>query len=88
MQYWEPQPAIELNNLEAVLAAEELERETEVLVLLTQLVRLRWRSYMTYICCISAEQLKRETEVLVLLTRLVGLRWGSSVAFVMYGNNL
>lgn len=39
LQYWEPQPAIELNNAEASLAAEEAEKEDEVLVLLTQLVR-------------------------------------------------
>eukprot|EP00983_Pelagomonas_calceolata_P054089 1143560-Pelagomonas_calceolata.AAC.6 len=37
-RYWEPQPAIELNNAEAVLSAEETEKETHVLVLLTQLV--------------------------------------------------
>jgi len=38
LQYWEPQPAIQLNNAEAALASEELEKETEVLILLTQLV--------------------------------------------------
>jgi hypothetical protein len=38
LQYWEPRPAIQLNNAEAVLASEEAEKEAEVLVLLTQLV--------------------------------------------------
>mmetsp|Transcript_12639 Transcript_12639/g.33478 ORF Transcript_12639/g.33478 Transcript_12639/m.33478 type:complete len:923 (+) Transcript_12639:28-2796(+) len=46
-QYWEPQPAIELNNAEAVLSAEETEKETHVLVLLTQLVASRMQSIRT-----------------------------------------
>ena len=40
MQYWEPQPAIELNNAEAAFAAEEVQKENEVLILLTQLVEI------------------------------------------------